>query len=111
MPPAALHQPTNASAEANSSWLSPGWTVAPGSDMVLTLIDVSDTPGSVAPLALPGPQIPFSVPKSPDAVAALEPPVEVVVLLEDFELERPHADATTMRVRQGTKSRRRSLCR
>src|ERR1700738_5268873 len=92
VPPAALHQSTKVVAESNSSWLSPGATVAPGSDIVPTLIVVSVTPGSVAPLAVPGPHTPLREPKSPlDAEGAgaagfwdeLDPP------------DRPHPAATS----------------
>src|ERR1700736_3333274 len=71
MPPAALHQPTNASALSNSSWFRPGSTVVPGSDIVPTRMVVSETPSAVAPLALPGPHTALRVPKSPVAAFAV----------------------------------------
>src|ERR1700736_362438 len=78
IPPASLHQPTNASELSNSSWSRPGTTVLPGSDIVPTRIDVSVTPRSVAPLALPGPHRALMLPKSPVAALAAvvddEPP-------------------------------------
>jgi hypothetical protein len=64
--------------------------------MVATLMLVSVTPASVAPVALPGPHTDLSVPKFPDGAAAW-PAVwfpEAVVPL-DVELpDRPQAPAT-----------------
>src|ERR1700729_3211879 len=57
--------------------------------MVAMLIEVSVTPGSVAPVALPGPHTAFRVPKSPAPVAAAAvvavPPAAVVAVVLDDE--------------------------
>jgi hypothetical protein len=61
--------------------------------MVPTLIVVSVTPGSVAPLALPGPHTDFRDPKSPLAAAGAA--VEAVVFWAELvPLDRLHAAAT-----------------
>src|SRR5579864_4937595 len=90
IPPAALHQSTNAWDSWNSSMSSPGTAVFPGSDIVAARISVSVTPLSVAPEALPGPQTALSVPKSPGpgpaAVVVVAAAGWVVVVVDD-ELE------------------------
>ena len=72
MPPAALHHLLKASAVSKNSCSRPGAAAAPGSAVVPMRIVESVTPLAVAPLALPGPQMPFSVPKSPLPGAAAE---------------------------------------
>src|SRR5689334_15585028 len=103
MPPAALHHWTNAVALSNSSWLRPGWTVAPGSDIVPTRIEVSVTPLSVAPFALPGPQTSFIVPKSPALVLPL--PDVVVPPFELLLLDRLHPAAIAATTTSGIHQR------
>src|ERR1035441_10096512 len=65
--------------------------------MVAMLMEVSVTPISVAPVALPGPQTAFKVPKSPavEAAAAVVtvPPAAVVAVVLGDE-DRLQADAT-----------------
>ncbi len=91
MPPAALHQSTNACDSWNISMLRPGTAVLPGSDMVAARISVSVTPLSVAPEAVPGPQTALSVPKSPGpgpaAVVVVAAAAAVVGAAVDGELE------------------------
>src|SRR6185312_11406684 len=65
MPPAALHHLEKASAVSKNSCSRPGAAAAPGSPVVPMRMVESVTPLAVAPLALPGPQMPLSVPKSP----------------------------------------------
>ena len=66
------------------------------------LMLVSVTPGSVAPLASPGPHTAFSVPKSPTpaaaAVVAVVPPAGAVVAvaLDDPDRLQPDATSTPM---------------
>ena len=91
IPPAALHQPTKASALSKSSWSRPGRAVAPGSAIVPTEIVLSVTPCAVAVFALPGPHTPLRVPKSPDAALDVAP--EDFGLLE-LLLERLHPVAS-----------------
>ena len=75
--------------------------VAPGSAMVAILMEVSVTPGSVAPLASPGPQTALRVPKSPTpvaaaaAVVAVAPAAAVVAVALADVLDRLHPVATS----------------
>src|SRR5947209_4448760 len=98
MPPAALHHLLNASAVSKNSCSRPGAADEPGSAVVPIRMVLSVMPLAVAPFALPGPQMPLSVPKSPlpaDAVALAGALEEVAALLDvpsDGVLdERPHA--------------------
>src|ERR1700674_1566843 len=94
MPPAALHQPTNASALSKSSWFRPGSTVVPGSDIVPTRMVVSETPSAVAPLAVPGPHTALRVPKSPVAAFAVVDGVPPPLPLPLDRLQPAAASAT-----------------
>src|SRR5579859_8049137 len=67
--------------------------------MVAMLMVVLVTPGSVAPVALPGPQTAFRVPKSPApeaaaAVVAVPPAVVVAVDLGDEDRLQAEANST-----------------
>ena len=64
-------------------------------------MSVSVTPRAVAPLALPGPQMALSVPKSPGPALALGAALLALVAADGpllvcgvFELERPHAETS-----------------
>src|ERR1700710_389150 len=67
--------------------------------MVAMLMLVSVTPGSVAPLASPGPHTDFRVPKSPTpaaaAVVAVVPPAAAVVAVALDDPDRLPRDATS----------------
>ncbi len=92
MPPAALHHFEKPSAASKNSCSSPGAAVLPGSASTPMRISVLLIPRPVGPLGVPGPQMAFSVPKSPlpgaaeldallaglllDGVPALPPPDE-----------------------------------
>jgi hypothetical protein len=94
-----LHHFTNAVPTSKNSWPRPGATEEPVSDIVPTLMALAEMPRPLPPVALPGPQIFFRVPKSPGPAAALaladaedDPELEFPLgVLDELELDRPHA--------------------
>ena len=105
MPPASLHHLTKASPTSKNSWPRPGATDEPVSAIVPTLMVVALMPRPLPPVALPVPQIPFRVPKSPGPAAVLDEELDEELedgaLLDGLVLpppdddERPQAASAT----------------
>src|SRR3954468_14613383 len=91
MPPWSLHHLMNACMASDCSWLSLGDDAKPWSSPKPIVIDVSVTPFSVAPLALPLPHGDARSPNLPEDAA-----FSVVVVLLSALLSRllPHAAAS-----------------